>query len=115
MQSFLRNIRFGLRMIVKNPTLSLAVISTLVLGIGCTTAIYTVVYATLLKNGITSDIRLPKQKALASARAFQLAAIVRRLAASSSSTSFVRKLPRHLSGPELLYPHSCGRLSHPYR
>jgi predicted permease len=48
MQSFLRNIRFGLRMIVKNPTLSLAVISTLVLGIGCTTAIYTVVYATLL-------------------------------------------------------------------
>jgi putative ABC transport system permease protein len=48
MQSFLRNIRFSHRMIVKNPSLSLAVIATLVLGIGCTTAIYTIVYATLL-------------------------------------------------------------------
>jgi putative ABC transport system permease protein len=48
MRSFLRNIHFGLRMIVKSPALSLAIILTLVLGIGCTTAIYTVVYATLL-------------------------------------------------------------------
>lgn len=45
---FFRNIGFGLRMILKNPSLSVAVIATLVLGIGCTTAIFTVVNATLL-------------------------------------------------------------------
>jgi putative ABC transport system permease protein len=43
-----RNIVYGLRMLRKNPGTTLAVIATLMLGIGATTAIYTVVYAVLL-------------------------------------------------------------------
>src|SRR6476660_1529306 len=37
-----------MRMLRKNPGLTVAVIATLAIGIGATTAIYTVVYATLL-------------------------------------------------------------------
>lgn len=48
MQNFLRNLRFSLRMLRKNLGLTSTVILTLALGIGGTTAIYTVVYATLL-------------------------------------------------------------------
>ncbi len=48
MRTLVRNIRFGLRMLRKNPGLTTAVITTLMLGIGATTAIYTVVYAVLL-------------------------------------------------------------------
>ncbi len=44
----MRNFLFGLRMLRKNLGLTIAVIATLALGIGATTAIYTVVYATLL-------------------------------------------------------------------
>src|SRR5580658_8648841 len=49
MTNLLRNIRFSLRMVHKNSGLTLAVILTLALGIGATTAIYTVVYSTLLE------------------------------------------------------------------
>jgi predicted permease len=45
----MRNIRYSLRMVLKNRNLTFAVILTLALGIGATTAIYTVVYATLLE------------------------------------------------------------------
>ena len=48
MRSLLGNVRFGLRMLHKNVGLTVAVVTTLMLGIGATTAIYTVVYATLL-------------------------------------------------------------------
>ncbi len=48
MQNSLQNLRFSMRMLRKNPGLSFAVIATLALGIGATTAIYTVVYAALL-------------------------------------------------------------------
>ena len=44
----MRNLVYGLRMLRKNLGLTVAVIATLALGIGATTAIYTVVYATLL-------------------------------------------------------------------
>jgi len=44
----LRDIRFGFRVLRKNLGLTAMVIITLALGIGATTAIYTVVYATLL-------------------------------------------------------------------
>ncbi len=47
-QKLIRNLRYGLRMLRKNPGLTVAVIATLAIGIGATTAIYTVVYATLL-------------------------------------------------------------------
>jgi putative ABC transport system permease protein len=43
-----RNLHYSLRMMRKNPGLTAAVLVTLALGIGATTAIYTVVYATLL-------------------------------------------------------------------
>jgi len=47
-RTLVRNLRYGLRMLRKNTGLTAAVIATLMLGIGATTAIYTVVYAVLL-------------------------------------------------------------------
>ncbi len=48
MRNLLQNLRYSVRMLRKDPGLTIAVIATLALGIGATTAIYTVVYATLL-------------------------------------------------------------------
>jgi len=48
MQSVLRDIRYSFRMLRKSLGLTTMVVLTLALGIGATTAIYTVVYATLL-------------------------------------------------------------------
>ena len=48
MRTLIGNFRYSLRMLRKNPGLTAAVIATLMLGIGATTAIYTVVYAVLL-------------------------------------------------------------------
>jgi putative ABC transport system permease protein len=48
MQNLLQNLRFSLRMLFKNPGLTITVLLTLGLGIGANTAIFTVDYATLL-------------------------------------------------------------------
>ena len=48
MRTLIRNLRYGLHGLRKSPGLTAAVIATLMLGIGATTAIYTVVYAVLL-------------------------------------------------------------------
>jgi len=48
MQSLLKNLRFSLRLLVRNPGLTATLLLTLALGIGANTAIFTVVYATLL-------------------------------------------------------------------
>jgi putative ABC transport system permease protein len=48
MRNLLQNLRYSVRMLRKDRGLTVAVIATLALGIGATTAIYTVVYATLL-------------------------------------------------------------------
>ncbi len=55
MQHILRNLRYSLRMLRKSPGLTVTVALTLALGIGATTAIYTVVYATLI-----ADMPYPK-------------------------------------------------------
>ena len=48
MQTLLQNLRFSLRMLARNPGLTITVLLTLALGIGANTAIFTVDYATLL-------------------------------------------------------------------
>jgi putative ABC transport system permease protein len=48
MRTLMRNVLYGMRMLRKSPGVTAAVIATLMLGIGATTAIYTVVYAVLL-------------------------------------------------------------------
>src|ERR1700722_11643427 len=48
MRTLLWNLSYGIRAMRKNRGLTAAVIATLTLGIGATTAIYTVVYATLV-------------------------------------------------------------------
>jgi putative ABC transport system permease protein len=48
MNNFARNVRFGLRLLLKNPGFTSVALLALVLGIGANTAIFSVVYATLL-------------------------------------------------------------------
>jgi len=47
-RTLLRNVRYGLRGLRRRPGMTVAIIATLMIGIGATTAIYTVVYATLI-------------------------------------------------------------------
>src|SRR6516164_4143498 len=48
MQTILRNLQYTVRQLVKSPVFALTAVLTLALGIGANTAIFTVVYATLL-------------------------------------------------------------------
>ncbi len=50
MGNFLRDLRYGLRLLSRQPTFSLVVVVTLALGIGATTAIFTVVNAALIRG-----------------------------------------------------------------
>src|SRR4029077_2316176 len=48
MANFARNVRFGLRLLLKNPGFTSVALLALILGIGANTAIFSIVYATLL-------------------------------------------------------------------
>ena len=48
MTNILRDVRFGVRLLRRNPGFAAVAILALALGIGATTAIFSVVYATLL-------------------------------------------------------------------
>src|SRR5262245_16342145 len=49
MQTVWQDLRFAIRMLLKNPGLNLAAIATLALGMGATTCVYSVLEAVLIK------------------------------------------------------------------
>src|SRR5690242_19131734 len=49
MKSFLADVRFGVRMLFKSPTVTIVAVVALTLGIGANTAIFSVVHAVLLR------------------------------------------------------------------
>src|ERR1700739_2857176 len=50
LEDFMGDIRFGLRMVRKNPVLTIAAVLTVALGIGANTAIFTLLYGLVLRS-----------------------------------------------------------------
>ena len=50
LETLLQDVRFGLRMLRKNPVLTMVAVLTLALGIGANTAIFTLLYGLVLRS-----------------------------------------------------------------
>lgn len=58
METVLRDVRFGLRMLLKNPGFTAVAIITMALGLGANTALFSVVNGVMLKSLPFSDVGL---------------------------------------------------------
>src|SRR5258708_2686880 len=55
LETLLQDVRFGLRMLRKNPVLTMVAVLTLALGIGANTAIFTLLYGLVLRSLPTAN------------------------------------------------------------
>jgi hypothetical protein len=61
MQTFIQDLRYSLRQLIKSPAFSLTAILSLALGIGATTAVFSVIYGALMDP----FLELPRDTGLA--------------------------------------------------